>query len=211
MRTDDLITLLARDGGAARPPRDLRVLGMGILVVLPLLIGIVAMAEGLVPMSRWPQSATLWKAGYAAALAGAGVWLLHRAGRPGAGVTAPATVVAALLGLAALTGAFDWLAAPEAMRSAKLIGHSALVCPVAILVMSVPMQVAAMLAARPLAPVRPGLAGLAAGLVAGGVAALAYGLACTEGALVFVAVWYSAGMLLSGLAGWAIGRRMLRW
>jgi hypothetical protein len=100
---------------------------------------------------------------------------------------------------------------PDGMKSGKLMGHSALFCPVAILVLSLPMQVAAILAARRLAPVRPGLAGMAAGLIAGGIAALASGLACTEGALVFVAVWYSAGMILSGLAGWVVGRRVLRW
>jgi hypothetical protein len=186
-------------------------LGLGALVALPVLVAFVAKVEGLVPMSRWPESATLWKAGYAVLLASAGAWLLHRAGRPGAGVTVPVTALVVLLGVAVLTGAVDWLNAPAGMKTGKLMGHSALVCPVAILVMSLPMQVAAILAARRLAPVRPGLAGLAAGLVAGGVAALAYGLACTEGALVFVAVWYSAGMVLSGLAGWAIGRRVLCW
>lgn len=211
MRTDDLITVLARDGGAAESPRDLTVLGLGVLVILPFLVGFVAAVEGLVPMAHWPESATLWKVGYAALLAAVGAWLLHRAGRPGAGVAVPVTVLAVLLGVVAVTGALDWMNAPAGMKTGKLMGHSALFCPVAILVMSLPMQVVAVLAARRLAPVRPGLAGLAAGLVAGGVAALAYALACTEGALTFVAVWYSAGMILSGLAGWAIGRHMLRW
>lgn len=211
MRTDDLIALLARGETAPPPPRDAQRLALGVAVVLPFLVALVMWAEGLVPMAQWQASATLWKAGYAAALAGAAIWLFRRAGRPGAAIRPPLSILLILLGVSAGIGAVDWMAAPELMRSGKLMGHSALFCPVAILLMSLPMLGAALWAARELAPVRPGLAGAAAGMLAGGVAALAYGLACTEGALVFVAVWYSAGMLLATALGALAGRLLLRW
>jgi hypothetical protein len=211
MRTDDLIGLLAAHGGPAPAPRDGRRLALAAALVLPVLVALVAAVEGLVPLSLWPESATLWKLGYAAVLAAAGVWLLRRAGRPGVGVLLPGMALAGLLAVVATVGLADWLAIPPGMQLGKLAGHSALVCPVAILAMSVPMLGLALWAARGLAPTRPVLAGAAAGLLAGGVAALAYGLACTEGALVFVAVWYSLGMALACGLGALAGRWLLRW
>jgi hypothetical protein len=211
MKTDDLITLLARGESAVEPPRDGVRLAWSAALVLPLLVAVVALAEGLVPPALWGQSATLWKAGYALSLAGAAVWLFRRAGRPGMGLSGPVAMVAILLGAAALIGLQDWLRAPPGMQMGKLVGHSALFCPAAILIMSLPMLGAALWAARGLAPLRPGLAGAAAGMMAGGLAALAYGLACTEGALVFVAVWYSLGMLLATALGALAGRFLLRW
>ena len=64
---------------------------------------------------------------------------------------------------------------------------------------------------RGLAPTRPRMAGLAAGVFAGSLAALGYALACPEVSITFVAVWYSLGIALSGLLGCALGGRILRW
>lgn len=211
MRTDALISLLAADGGPAPPPRDALYLGLAIAGMFPFLVAMVTTATDLVPMRLWPESATLWKIGYAAALATAGLWLLRRAGRPGATVRWPLVAIGALLSLGAAAGTLDWFATPPGLRMARLIGHSALVCPVAILAISVPVLLGVTRAMRGTAPVRPALAGMAAGLIAGGVAAIAYGLACTEGALSFVAVWYSLGVLLSAALGAAAGRYLLRW
>jgi hypothetical protein len=38
-----------------------------------------------------------------------------------------------------------------------------------------------------------------------------YALACPEASPAFVAVWYSLGVLLTGLLGAALGPRLLRW
>jgi hypothetical protein len=43
------------------------------------------------------------------------------------------------------------------------------------------------------------------------VGALGYSVACTEESIAFVATWYSLGILLTGLAGAALGPRVLRW
>jgi hypothetical protein len=171
----------------------------------------VHLAEGLVPLTAWPESATLWKMGFAATVAGLAAWLFHRAGRPGMPAGVALAGLALLAGLVAAVGLADHMTAPAAARMQRLMGHSSLLCPVAILVLSLPVLAAMLAVGRQMAPERPGLLGAAAGLVAGGVAAAAYGLICTEGALVFVATWYSAGLALAALAGWAIGRRVLRW
>ncbi len=211
MKTDDLIVMLARGEAAVLPPQDGRRLALGAALVLPLLVVLVATVEGLVPLALWGQSATLWKIGYAAALAGAAVWLFRRAGRPGSGPTLQLGVIGLLLAAALSIGLYDWMTVPPGMKAGKLLGNSAVLCPVAILVMSVPLLGTGVWAARGLAPVQPVLAGAAAGMAAGGLAAIAYGLACTEGALVFVAVWYTLGILLSTALGALAGRVLLRW
>jgi hypothetical protein len=211
MKTDDLIVMLARGEATTLPPQDGARLATGAALVLPLLVVLVATVEGLVPLSLWEQSATLWKIGYAAVLAGAATWLFRRAGRPGSGTALPLGAVGLVLAAALGIGLVDWLTVPPGMKAGKLLGQSAVLCPVAILCMSVPLLGAAVWAARALAPVRPGLAGAAAGMLAGGLAALSYGLACTEGALVFVAVWYTLGILLATALGAVAGRVLMRW
>jgi hypothetical protein len=66
-------------------------------------------------------------------------------------------------------------------------------------------------AVRQSAPLRPALAGGAAGLLAGAVGAFAYGLHCTDDSPMFLALWYLAGISLVALAGAGLGRRVLRW
>ena len=60
------------------------------------------------------------------------------------------------------------------------MGHSAGLCPCLILALAVPLLVGAMLGLRGFAPTRPTLAGLAAGLAAGGLAAFVYAFSCNE-------------------------------
>jgi hypothetical protein len=66
-------------------------------------------------------------------------------------------------------------------------------------------------AIRGLAPVRLRLAGAAAGLTAGGLAAAIYSLHCPESAAPFVAIWYTLGILLPAAVGAVAGPRLLRW
>jgi hypothetical protein len=49
-----------------------------------------------------------------------------------------------------------------------------------------------------------------AGLIAGGMSAMAYALPCTEDSFPFVAVWYGGTIVLCTLAGAALGPRLLR-
>jgi hypothetical protein len=55
------------------------------------------------------------------------------------------------------------------------------------------------------------MAGLAAGVFAGSLAALGYALACPEVSITFVAIWYSLGIALAGALGAFLGPRVLRW
>ena len=62
-----------------------------------------------------------------------------------------------------------------------------------------------------LAPTRLTLAGALAGLFAGGMGAFVYAFHCPETAAPFVALWYSAGILLTTALGALLGPRLLRW
>ena len=96
------------------------------------------------------------------------------------------------------------------MRSVWM-GHTASVCSMRILALSVPVFVGAMVVLRQFAPTRLALAGAAAGLLAGGVGATVYGLYCAESAATFVATWYTLGIAVSTGLGAIIGARVLRW
>jgi hypothetical protein len=74
-----------------------------------------------------------------------------------------------------------------------------------------PALAAALWALRGLAPTQARAAGLAAGLLAGGLGAFGYALACTELSPAFVAVWYSLGIGMAGALGAALGPLTLRW
>jgi hypothetical protein len=61
------------------------------------------------------------------------------------------------------------------------------------------------------APTRLGLCGALAGVVAGGFGAAAYALTCASDSIPFIAVWYSAAIVLCAFIGAQIGLRILRW
>lgn len=211
MRTDDLIGLLAAGAGPVEPARDGRRLALGLPAGLALAALAVAGWFGLLTPDLWAPSATGPKLAYAAALAGSGLWLLRRLGRPGAPVALPAAFLVLVLAAAAALGLSDLLGTEPGARMMRLMGKSAVQCPVAITLLALPALAVALHAARALAPVSPRLAGAAAGLAAGGVAAAAYALACTEGAAAFITVWYTLGMGLAAGLGALLGPRVLRW
>lgn len=211
MNTDDLAALLARNAGPATPRGDLRNMALWLPPAWLLAVALAALALGLLPTEAWPASGTVLKLTYATATTFGGLWLLRRAGRPGLSLRAPGVILLLAALAMGILGAADLMATPAPERLARALGGSALICPLAILGLSLPALAATLTAARRLAPMNPARAGLAAGLAAGGLAAAAYALACTEGATAFVAIWYSAGILLAGLLGAALGPRILRW
>ncbi len=79
------------------------------------------------------------------------------------------------------------------------------------MLLSVPVYLGLIWALRGLAPTRLALTGAAAGLAAGALAAVIYGLYCREWAAPFVFVWYSLGVGLSAAFGALVGTRLLRW
>ena len=153
----------------------------------------------------------MWtKLAYTFAIAGFGLWLVERAGRPGASMIRPALFLALpLLAIALLAGL--QMSAPGADMPGLVMGRSSRVCAALVTLTALPTLAATFWALRKLAPTRLTLAGAGAGLFAGAVGAFVYCFHCTEEAAPFIAVWYSLGIAVVAGLGALLGRTLLRW
>ncbi|MBL0726596.1 DUF1109 domain-containing protein [Piscinibacter sp. HJYY11] len=212
MKTETWVDMLARSAGPA--PRAVAArrfapaaLG-GLLCSALLAVTLI----GRLPASAFDAGYPWMKLAYTGALAVAACWMATRAARPAAS-TAPAglAVLAVVLAMAAIaTAALVFRTAPD-NRAEAILGASWQVCPLAVLVLSLPALGLSLWAMRGLAPTRPRMAGFSAGVLAGAVGAFGYALACPESSMAFVTIWYTLGIGLAGLLGAALGQRLLRW
>ena len=84
-------------------------------------------------------------------------------------------------------------------------------CLLSIPVMAIVPFAVIVWAVRNAAPTNLLRTGALAGLVAGGIGAMAYSLHCPNDSLPFVAFWYGGAIVFCALAGAALGPRLLRW
>lgn len=212
MRTDDLIDALAQDTGKAPDPRRrLAVVGgLGALAALAVLLAWLHMRPDLMQAMR---GGMFWmKAAYTAVLGLAGYLAIERLARPAGSGRKGWMLGAAALAIFAAAGVVQAMRSPDIQMALHMLrGHSWHVCSRNILVLGLPMLALSLWAVRGMAPTRPRLAGFAAGLFSGGVAATVYGLHCPEHTFTFVALWYSLGVLGLAALGALIGRWALRW
>jgi hypothetical protein len=211
MKTEQWIDVLARDVGPAPtawPARRLSLAAFaGWVISATMAVGMV----GMIPTSTFATPAPWIKLLYCGLLAlGAGS-LAARMGRPGASIQHVRAAVAAVPVGMLLIGAIGLWQTPAGMRAQALLGQSWWMCPWGVLALSLPGLVAAIWAVKALAPTRPARTGFVAGLFAGAVGACGYSLACPESSSAFVAVWYTLGILLTGLVGAVAGNRWFRW
>lgn len=199
---DRLATHVAAGPRAVAPDRAL-IVGVACAAAAVLLIVVLAWGPrpDLAPALLRP--ALQLKLALGAALAAGGYLAATRLARPDAG-NAPILwfwLGAALLLILLLAGA----------GNVDLAAGAPLRCVAALLLLSLAPLAVAVSVLRRGASVRPTLTGFGAGLMSGGIAALAYSLYCPVDALGYVALWYSAGILCSGLLGGGLGRVLLRW
>jgi hypothetical protein len=212
MKTSDLIGVLATGAGPAP-----RAVVARRLVPAALAGALIAAAAALMVLgSAVPSGAAadsmFWaKIGYPGLLVLATGWLTARLCRPAASAAAPCCSVAVVVGGIAVLGALSLWAVPAGERGVYLLGHSWFSCPWSVLGLSLPALAGSLWAVRGMAPTRPRLAGMAAGLFAGALGSLGYSLSCPEASMAFVATWYSCGIALTGALGAALGPRVLRW
>jgi len=213
MKTDELISLLARDAAPVKSstlPRRLSALALaGGFAALVMMIPAIGFRPDLPGALADPS---FWmKAVYTVGLSAAGFLLSERLSRPGGG-SRPGWTIAAGCAAAIVALAIIQLATmPPAEVPAAIMGGSWDTCPWLIFALALPGLAATLRAMRGFAPTRTALAGAAAGLLAGGVSATVYGLHCDENAAAFVAVWYSLGIGMTAVAGAILGPRVLRW
>ncbi|HEY4043047.1 MAG TPA: DUF1109 domain-containing protein [Rhodopila sp.] len=212
MKTDNLVALLAQDLAPVRPLFVLRTLMLGLIGGIAVSAMIMLAWLGPRPdMHQAAMTAPFWiKFAYTLVLTIVGFRVVERQAR--AGSKAVAALWLGVLAVVAMIGlALVQLVPPDAPRHALIMGRSANVCARNIFVLSLPIFLGLLWAMRQLAPTRPILAGVCAGLLAGAAGASIYAFHCNESAAPFVAIWYTLGIAAAGLLGAATGRWVLRW
>lgn len=211
MKTEELIRVLAADGSRPVVPvtRTLwRALCLGVLASTALLLLL------LHPRADIPRAIfTLrfdFKLIFALLVIIAAMLLLRETARPFTPERWRWPLVSGPLLL--LTGVVVELCTqPATAWGVLLVGHNAVHCLSLIPMLSLPLAICLLVAMRRAAPMKPIVAGAAAGLVAGGVGSMLYALTCPDDSPLFVATWYSIAItIVTSGAGW-VGKRLLRW
>lgn len=213
MKTDDLISMLASNV----PPTGNRIVArrfcfavvIGLLLALLVLLTFFGVRSDLAEVATTPL---FWgKVALPATLLGGSLLMSMRLARPGVRAGASWAAISLPVGAVWLAAAGLLLSASAERRWALVFGETWQVCPLIIVVLSVPAFVTVFWAMRGLAPTRLHLAGAASGLLAGSMATLAYSLHCPEMSVAFWSVWYVLGMLGPTALGALLGPRLLRW
>lgn len=100
---------------------------------------------------------------------------------------------------------------PATEFGSALMGASWQSCSARIVLLSLPLIAALIIAVRQQAPVHLREAGAAIGLFSGATASVIYALTCTEASASFVLPWYSLGISVASAIGAFIGPKLLRW
>lgn len=136
---------------------------------------------------------------------------LTRLARPGGERRTSATLVALPFVAVVLLAATSLGLAPSSHWDKMIVGDEWLECLLSIPIIAIGPFAVIIFAVRRAAPTNLVRTGAFAGLISGGVSAMAYALHCTDDSLPFVAVWYGGTIVLCTLAGAAFGPRLLRW
>jgi hypothetical protein len=214
MKTHDLIGALAQDHAGHPVPEPLSrtfltamATGLGIAVVaFALTLGIRPDVASAVLTWRYDFKFVVMLT--LAVTSARFVWQLARpaANARTAGMallTAPLLLCGAVL--------YELWAIPSAGWLSRAIGSNSVACVASITLLSVAPLIAAFVALRRGAPLNPGLAGAAAGLLASALAATLYAMHCPDDSPLFGAIWYTIATVLVAAGGGAAGRRFLRW
>ncbi|HEY7900060.1 MAG TPA: DUF1109 domain-containing protein [Caulobacteraceae bacterium] len=212
MKTVELIAALATAGAEPAPPRrPSHALAPAVAIGAVAAVVLVAVWLGVQPLSVAARASWFWiKVGYGLSMAAAGFVLAVSLARPQGRIRA-AGLALAIAAAAAIWGAAVYVAMTSDGAPALWLGSSWKSCPIRIVVLALPILAGAALALRSLAPTQLRPAGAAAGLLAGGLSVVIYGLFCQETAVPFVALWYSLGILACVAIGAMAGPRLLRW
>ena len=209
--TDDLIARLSAD---LKPVR--RTAMQRLLIGALLVSGVVAVLAMLMLLGMRPDmevattTMAYWtKFGYTLALALLGLAATLVLARPEGRTRWPWLAGLGLLA-ALLVLSIAQLARADDMMP-LIMGSSILRALTYIPIFALPVLLAALLALRRMAPASPTLAGFAAGIMSGATGAWIYSFACDETGMMFLALWYTLGIVIVGGIGAILGRFLLRW
>lgn len=212
-KTDDIIDALVGD---LKPvPRHtlarrfaagaLPALAVSLVLMLAILGLRIDMAEALMLPVFWIKSA------YNALLATAAFLAAYQLARPDGSRGRFFPFAAAIVAVMTVVAVSQLMMSPAETYRTLIIGSSALHCPLLIFLFALPLFAGNVWALRRGAPTDLRLTGFIAGIAAGAAGAWVYSWFCTENGMPFVLIWYSLGILLTGILGSLLGPRLLRW
>ncbi len=213
MKTDDLVAVLSTNvepigRGLVGRTISIAVAG-GAAVALGLVFAVLGLRADLTTIRA--TIFMLLKIAFALAVIGVAMRYLLRLARPGAERGLSPLTIAVPFAAIALLGAISLGFAPSSHWNRMILGDEWLECLLSIPIIAIVPFAVIIFAVRRAAPTNLVRTGAVAGLVAGGVSAVAYALHCTDYSLPFVAVWFGGTIVLCTLAGAALGPRLLRW
>ncbi len=214
MKTHDLINALAQDHAARPQPQPLR---WTFLTAMAAGLGVAVVAFALTLGVRHDVASAIltWRYDFkfvvTLTLAVTSARLVWRLARPAADFRSAELALAAAPLLLAGAVLYELWAVPASSWLPRAIGSHSVACVVSIAFLSLAPLAAAFYALRRGAPLRPGLAGAAAGLLASALAAVLYATHCPDDSPLFGAIWYTSAMAIVTAAGSIAGRRWLRW
>jgi hypothetical protein len=211
VKTDDLIDLLAQD---SLPPWRFRSVLVG-AVAAGIIISAILFFAGIGLRSDITEAVKsdrfLFKFVVTVTLAATATWAVFILGRPCGSLAHRGLTLAIAPALLACAAAVDLLVLPESQWMLHLIGHNAPFCLTLIPLLSIGPLACLLTALRQGASSSPSLAGAVAGLAASGIAATLYAAFCSDDSPLFVMTWYPIAILIVTMAGYLIGRKLLRW
>lgn len=212
MDTEHLIRTLAADAGPPQRPVG-EVLAVALLLAAPISIALFMSLLGLRPDVRTAMHNPFFDLKFVVttALAATAIIVSLHLSRPEASMRGWAWLLLIPVGVLVFGIAAEMMMPHQRSWLVRLVGNNAPVCVPSIVLFSLPLLAAALLALRRGAPSRPALAGAVAGLAASGLGATLYASHCADDSPLFVATWYSIAIAMVAGVGAIAGRRMLRY
>ncbi|PKA44029.1 DUF1109 domain-containing protein [Rhizobium sullae] len=211
MKTDDLISLLAQDAPVRTRLGPLLMGGLliGVAVSAALFLSAVGIRHDMA--NAIETARVLFKMFVTLTLAVTACGLVFRIGRPAVSLRLSSLALFVPLILLAAGTAAELMAIPQDAWETAMLGRNAGFCLFFISILSFAPLAGFLWALKNGAPERPALAGAAAGLAAGGIAAALYAWHCPDDSPLFLAVWYTTAIAAVTALGALIGSRYLKW
>lgn len=212
MKTEDLIRAIATDAG--RRPLPLRRSGLMTGALAAAVAGLVFFYL-LGPRPDFADALQTMRFAFKFALtltlAACAFLLLDALLRPAGPAPARLRWLAIVPLLLAVAVALELLAVPSSEWITRLVGTNSRVCLTFIPLIGAGPLALCLFFLRHGAPTRPALAGAAAGLLAGSLAAFFYAAHCPDDSPLFVATWYTIAILILTGIGALLAPRIARW
>ncbi len=213
MKTDDLVAFLNTNPEPVDRSSVVRTLCVALAAGMVVALGIAFVGLGVRSdlMTARALIFLVVKLAFAVGIVSLTLVYLTRLARPGGERKTPSFLIAMPFLIIVLLAAISLGFAPTSHWDKMIVGDQWLECLVSVPIIAIVPFAISIWAVRRAAPTNLARTGAFAGLLAGGVSAMAYALHCTDDSLPFVAVWYAGTIVLCTLAGAALGPRLLCW